>query len=80
MELVKSFLNLPCTIMSFISSKKKIIIFDHHTPLSSIWFSIKEFKHFYLEKYPNANLTNKIIEDIELLKTEFEPVQRNHNS
>lgn len=64
--------------MSFISSKKKIIIFDHHTPLSSIWFSIKEFKHFYLEKHPNANLTNKTIEDLELLKSELTEFFKNY--
>lgn len=57
--------------MDFISSKKKVIVFDHHTPLSSIWFSIKEFRHFYLERHPNANINEKYIKDIDELKKDL---------
>lgn len=57
--------------MEFIESKKRIIIFDHHTPLSSIWFSVKEFKHFFLKKHQNADLTNRNIVDIKQLKEDL---------
>lgn len=43
----------------FISKKEKIIVFDHHTPITNIYLSIKEFKERWLAKHPDFVISKK---------------------